>query len=275
MHFSNLVSTVLLLAASSSVLAHPSVDPETTTHLAERELEERASSPYATVYTTCKSKGKFAMTFDDGPYLYGGDIANTIKSYGGLATFFVNGNNWDCIYDRANDLKARYAAGHVIGAHTWGHDHINSLTAKEFTQQLDLLETALGKILGIKPRFFRPPYGEYNKQALKILKSRGYTVVTWNVDSGDSDGFSVTQSKNVYSSLYGTYPTSYIALNHETYSSTAYDIVNSVVPQIVQAGYKLVTVSECLGVSPYQKVFKPSKKDKTWTCKGTPAPGQA
>ena len=31
----------------------------------------------------------------------------------------VNGDNWGCIYDRADDLIARYKAGHMIGSHTY------------------------------------------------------------------------------------------------------------------------------------------------------------
>jgi peptidoglycan/xylan/chitin deacetylase (PgdA/CDA1 family) len=50
------------------------------------------------------------------------------------------------------------------------------------------METALKKILGIKPRFFRPPYGSYNNQVLEILKEYNYEVITWNVDAGDADG---------------------------------------------------------------------------------------
>lgn len=48
-------------------------------------------------------------------YMYGGAEADLIASYGGKATFFVNGNNWACIYDNADELIRRYKAGHLIG----------------------------------------------------------------------------------------------------------------------------------------------------------------
>lgn len=89
----------------------------------------------------------------------------------------MNGYNWDCIYNqpRVDDLIARYKAGHIIGSHTWGHDDITALTTEQLNRQLDLIETALVKILGVKPRFFRPPYGRYDSKSLKVLKQRGYT----------------------------------------------------------------------------------------------------
>lgn len=40
--------------------------------------------------------------------------------------------------------------------------------------ELTKVEDALKKILGIKPKFFRPPYGSYNTAALEVLHSRGY-----------------------------------------------------------------------------------------------------
>ncbi|GAA6059944.1 hypothetical protein JCM10212_003084 [Sporobolomyces blumeae] len=242
------------------------------TEFEKRSLEERASNG---VITTCKNQGQFALTFDDGPYVYGPEIDQTLAQNNAKATFFLNGNNWDCIYDRADDLKARYAAGHLLGSHTWGHDDIATLSVDELNQQLQLVEDAFKKILGVKPRFFRPPYGSYNAQALQVLKQRGYTVVNWSFDSGDSVGKSPSSSIAAYKKLAQSYPKPQIALNHETYKGTAEKVVPNVVPMLISKGYKLVTVAECLGVSPYQSVGKASKRDSSWTCDGKPGPGDA
>ncbi|KAL7337208.1 putative chitin deacetylase [Rhodotorula toruloides] len=153
-----------------------------------------------------------------GEALYGGSVASLLESNGGRGTFFVNGYNWDCIYSpaRVDDLIKRYKAGHVIGSHTWGHVDIAKITPAQLNKQLDLVETALMKILGIKPRFFRPPYGSYNSAALKVLQQRGYTVVNWYFDSGDSVGKSASQSIAAYKKIKTGSPV--IALNHEASS---------------------------------------------------------
>jgi len=184
----------------------------------------------------------------------------------------VNGYNYDCVYDYADELIARYKAGHMIASHTWNHDDITSISSTKLKQQITLVETALLKILGIKPRYFRPPYGSYNDASLKLIESMGYQVVTWDFDSGDSDGASASQSIAAYKKLYPKYPAPHIALNHETYTTTVNTVMPSVVPALVKAGYKLVTVAKCLGGNPYQVVQKPGKRDSTWTCKGTPPP---
>ncbi|CEJ00323.1 hypothetical protein G6F57_023500 [Rhizopus arrhizus] len=55
-------------------------------------VEKRAVK--AKVYTTCSVPGTIALTFDDGPYEYTWALADTLKSKGVTATFFMNGNNW-------------------------------------------------------------------------------------------------------------------------------------------------------------------------------------
>lgn len=41
--------------------------------------------------------------------------------------------------------------------------------------ELEKLETAMIKILGVRPKYFRPPYGSYTDLVLKVLSERGYT----------------------------------------------------------------------------------------------------
>ena len=53
-----------------------------------------------------------------------------------------------------------------------------------------------------------------------------------------------------------------------------WNVVPTVVPLIHDAGYKLVDLGQCLGIEPYQAVGKPGRRDKPWTCDGTPGPWQ-
>ncbi|KAK4053622.1 hypothetical protein OIO90_003861 [Microbotryomycetes sp. JL221] len=256
-------------------LPAPTLDFESDLNstLYERGLDKRA---WDGVFTKCSKSGTFALTFDDGPYTPGNKIASYLSSKGAKGTFFVNGNNYDCkfsmirIYDRADDLIARYKAGHQIGSHTWSHADITKISAQQLNQELTLVEEALRKILGIKPRWFRPPYGSYNAATVKILQSRGYGIVNWDIDTGDSLGQSTSYSIKQYDNILNTYPTGHVALNHETYTGTANTVIPNVVPKLQAKGWKLVTVAECLGHTPYQSVTTPGKRDSTWTCSGKP-----
>ncbi|KAK4048532.1 hypothetical protein OIV83_004700 [Microbotryomycetes sp. JL201] len=235
-----------------------------------RELEKRA---WDGVFTKCSKPGTFALTFDDGPYTPGNRISRYLTSKHANASFFVNGNNYDCIYNRADELIARYKAGHLIGSHTWSHSDITQISSTELHRQLDLIEEALRKILGVKPRWFRPPYGSYNAAAIKVLQSRGYGVVTWDIDTGDSLGKSTSYGIQQFDKVLNTYPSGHMSLSHETYAGTADTVIPNVVPKLLAKGWKLVTVNECLGpYSRYQSVGKPGVRDSTWTCSGKPGP---
>jgi peptidoglycan/xylan/chitin deacetylase (PgdA/CDA1 family) len=55
------------------------------------------------------------------------------------------------------------------------HPDIALLSPQALNDELSKIENALKKILGIKPKFFRPPYGSFNQAALDVLESRGYS----------------------------------------------------------------------------------------------------
>jgi hypothetical protein len=51
--------------------------------------------------TTCSRPGLAALTYDDGPYDYENKISDYLNARQIKGTFYVNGNNYECIYDEA------------------------------------------------------------------------------------------------------------------------------------------------------------------------------
>lgn len=253
----SLVVTLVNLAAPASATLH--IDDMQSTSLLSRDGK-------SAVYTRCKNEGDFALTFDDGPYKYNSEIVNELNQAGAIGTFFVNGNNYDCIYDKADELIAAFDAGHIIASHSWSHVDITTISGDQLHDDIDHIEGALKKILGIRPRLFRPPYGNYNDEALEVLKSRGYSTILWSMDSGDSTGKTVSQSEQEYKNQGRKFPQPGIGLNHETYQHTAEEIVPFAITELQKAGYKLVSVSECLGLEPYRLVEGKTNRDESWHC---------
>ncbi|KAJ9112889.1 hypothetical protein QFC19_000444 [Naganishia cerealis] len=219
-----------------------------------------------TVVSNCVNSGQVALTFDDGPYLYEGDLSSHLG--GSNATFFLNGNNWGCIYDYVDDIRALHAAGHTLGSHGWSHPHFNSLSSDEMNDELEKVEEAFIRILGLRPLYFRPPYGEYNDLLLSVLSARGYTkVFLWSDDTQDGNEVPVPESEDVYDQVALSYPEPHIILGHSVYASTANEVVPYGVSQLKDRGYKLVAVDACMGVRgdlPYEVVGKP--QNGTWQC---------
>ncbi|KAJ7881104.1 carbohydrate esterase family 4 protein [Mycena olivaceomarginata] len=226
----------------------------------------KASAPKAAVYTGCKVSNTVALTFDDGPYINQTDISKMLVDKGAKGTFFVNGYNYECIYGKkvAARLQATYSAGHQICSHTWDHPDLTDLNATEIQAESNKIDVALQKILGITTQFIRPPYGSYNNMVRQVLYNKIFII--WDFDSGDSVGASVRESENAYDQAIASNVPTLLALNHETEETTVSDVLPYAIKKLQAAGYKLVTVAECLGMAPYTSVGPLGQRDATWFC---------
>ncbi|KAI9629808.1 hypothetical protein KEM48_012588 [Puccinia striiformis f. sp. tritici PST-130] len=211
--------------------------------LHKRNLTARDGSAVP-VYTTCSTPGSFSLTFDDGPSEFSANLDATLDASNAKASFFINGNNIGCIYDYAGLLVDRFNKGHLI-AHTWSHVHCNQGNYQQLSYQLELIENAMIKILGVKPLYFRPPYGEYNDLVLQVLHDRGYKgLIMWSQDTADSLDAPASSSGIIES--YRSYPEQTNVLNHETKSLTVNEVIPSIIPILQGKGFSLQTVRLCL-----------------------------
>ena len=151
------------------------------------------------------------------------------------------------------------------------------LTNEEIDTQVQLVEDALFKIIGVVPKYIRPPYGEVDQRVIDHLHDRwGLTIVNWSDDSEDAVGASDEQIMDLYNGIAGDGShTPRIVLNHAVKDAASH-LPNQYVPQLKNAGYDLLTVAQCLDESPYKLSGYPyQERDETWTCEGKPAPGKA
>ena len=168
------------------------------------------------------------------------NISRQLIAAGGKGTFFWNGNNCEqrfwpnnnnnflngrfldgCIYDEINvkRVKYAYAQGHMVASHTWDHKDLTKLTYDQIHDEFYRVELALERLLGVKPAYLRPPYGNYNNLVRQVAYERGQKLVTWDFDSGDSTGSTPAQSNAAYDALIKKHPSTILALNHEVYGA--------------------------------------------------------
>ncbi|KAJ7284379.1 carbohydrate esterase family 4 protein [Mycena rebaudengoi] len=231
---------------------------------------DRATTPnQAIVYTSCKVPGTAAVTFDDGPWIHHAEISDLLLSKGAKGTFFVNGYNYDCIYDAdvVSRLQQVYTSGHQIASHTWSHPDLAKMkNASQIQDEYAKIDTALYKILGIKTQFIRPPYGSYSKLARQVAFQMDKCFVTWDFDSGDSVGATLAESEDDYDRAVAGHPVSLLTLNHETVNTTASSLAAYAINVLQAAGLSLVTVADCLGLPAYTSEEGLGKRDTTWFC---------
>ncbi|KAG9085480.1 Carbohydrate esterase 4 protein, partial [Ceratobasidium sp. 370] len=210
----------------------------------------------AQVVTKCTKPNTVALTFDDGPWYYLYDISKALVAAGAKGTFFFNGNNYGCIYDADNIKRVKYAydKGHQVASHTWAHKDLTTLTWDQVHDEMWRVEQALQRITGVVPAFMRPPYGNYNDNVRNVAGARGQKVTL-------SASATPAQSKQYYDQIIGEHPSTILALNHEVYETTAHQVVPYAIQKLQAAGYKLVTLAECLGEQPYQSVGTPGTPD--------------
>ncbi|KAJ7503521.1 carbohydrate esterase family 4 protein [Mycena galericulata] len=215
-----------------------------------------APPPKANVIQSCIEPNTIALTFDDGPWKYETKISDLLTKYGAKGTFFVNGYNYDCIYTEtvAANLTYTFNAGHQICSHTWSHPDLTTLNASEISQQFSLNDDALERILGIKTEFLRPPYGNYNDLVRQVAGTFNKTLVVWDWDSGDSVGESWEDTESDYDKFLAASPRipNLLPLNHETEQNTSAYVMPYVIPKLQAAGYRLVTLAECLGTNTWK-----------------------
>ncbi|MEC0231986.1 polysaccharide deacetylase family protein [Paenibacillus alba] len=128
-----------------------------------------------------KSSSGIALTFDDGPDPeFTPILLDLLQKYQIKATFFVLGSK----AEKYPHLILRiHQEGHLIGIHNYVHWANAFMTPNNVRRQLDYSVNVIENIIGIKPIFYRPPWGIINLFDLLLLKR--FRLVLWSIMVGD------------------------------------------------------------------------------------------
>lgn len=245
---------------------------------------ELGSVPYGELITTCNEPGTVALTFDDGPWQYTKDLLDILRDYEAEATFFVCGGNMGgdgqiTDYGHPRLLRRMIDEGHQVGTHTWAHSDLTTVDEYDIIDQLLFNEQALVQALGRIPTYFRPPYFSTNDAVLDTVGQLGYHVINAGVDTNDWKGdydaakqaFSQAIQQGQWDGSAGK-----IVLAHDIHDRTVHELAAYMIEHARDAGFRLVTVGECMG-DPEQNWYrdprtggsygstssKPVKRDET------------
>ncbi|CAG8634571.1 6484_t:CDS:2 [Gigaspora rosea] len=228
------------------------------------------------VIYTCQNPKTVALTFDDGPRSWTNDLLDKLDKANIKATFFMNGHNAEayCIYDYAEIIQRAYSSGHLIAHHTWSHPYMTGCSSDEVNYQLDSLNIAFKKILGVSPRYFRLPYGDGidNPSIKSAILAKGMDkIVMWDVDPQDSiAGVTESQCEATFDKETSDL-NSHIVLNHDRVENTVNQLAPYEISQLIKNGYKFDTVAGCTGDSDPKNWYNVDTgsfgtKDETWIC---------
>jgi len=217
------------------------------------------------------SEKLLALTIDDSPSpLLTREILKVLKRHNCKATFFVIGSQAEQCPDV---LEEMVADGHELANHTMVDAASFRLPLQELERQVDVCEELLAKYsrsklpnpshglpalaplphsssCGPPPpssqqiKWFRPGHGWVTPGMLQLVKHKGYRLALGSVFGNDPWVKSPALLKWYYT--YRAYPGA-IMIIHDGLDPSRFqtvDVLDTVLPRLVQQGYRVTTVSD-------------------------------
>lgn len=179
-------------------------------------------------------KKMVALTFDDGPGRYTGEIVQCLKKYNSRATFFVLGCNVDS-YKSA--LKAADKAGCQIGNHSYSHKDLTRLSRKAVQAQIKDTDKKVKNVIGKTPSLVRTPGGATNAE---VQNAVGKPVILWSIDTLD---WKTRDRDKTVKAVLNNVKDGDIVLMHDIHEPSK-EAALILIKELNRRGYQLVTVSE-------------------------------
>ena len=100
----------------------------------------------------------------------------------------------------------------------------------------------INNILGIKPEYFAPPAGAYNKDTLKAAKDLNYKVILWSIDTIDWRTDS-TKDKIINRVIENSHNSAIVLLHPKSETIKALPII---IDKLQQNGYEIGKISDII-----------------------------
>jgi peptidoglycan/xylan/chitin deacetylase (PgdA/CDA1 family) len=157
------------------------------------------------------SGNRAALTFDDGP---GADatprILENLRQLDVHATFFVLGAE----VCRAPELTRRIVAeGHELGLHGFSHPPYDKLGPEQARDDLEQGLEAIHSTTGIRPQWFRPPFGRLSPSSHQLCLNMNLKIAYWSAWGLDWEGIN---SQAIYAEVIPDLASGAIVLLHDT-----------------------------------------------------------
>lgn len=189
---------------------------------------------------------KIALTFDDGPFPnYTQMILDILKIHNVKATFFVVG---EMVKAYPHVAKRIVDEGHDIGNHSYTHPMLTWLSKPRALFEIAQTDAIVKKVTGQTPKFFRPPYGSYQKTAYRLAEEQGHKIILWSADCRD---WSKPGVQSIVTRVMRGVKPGAIILLHDGGGNRMQTVkaTEILIQQLIKSDYKIVTLSEMLNAN--------------------------
>ena len=180
------------------------------------------------------AKPMIAITFDDGPSKFTMQLLEQLEAYDARATFFMVGTN---VPKYPETVKKMKEIGCELGNHTTNHPRLINLDVAGIQNEINATNQAIQSVVGESATLMRPPYGAVNEV---VQSAVGLPLAMWSVDTRDWEQKDMAFVKNY---VLNAAKDGEIILLHDIHETTVQAVLQ-VIPELVNRGYQLVTVSE-------------------------------
>ena len=207
----------------------------------------------AAIQNRCQANGVVALSFDDGPADYTGQLLNTLSDKKVKATFHLT---TQYLTDpNVQETISRIAGdGHLVGLRTEPSWDLFQMSDDQIKASISRQSQVMAEFLGYQPILIRLPYKKYDDRVLRAIESTGAVVTVHNLETYDYTGDTnrILKAYQVSLNLAGKGAGSFISVQHDGVSASV-----SVVPQVIDLirslSYKIIKLDECLGLGDLTK----------------------
>ncbi|MBC7806683.1 MAG: polysaccharide deacetylase family protein [Akkermansiaceae bacterium] len=232
---------------SATALSHiesvVAIDPDFRDARASlRTFNRQVAGPCEGIWKGQTTERIVALTFDDGPKPEANRtpaLLNALKKENALATFFVVGK----MVEKSPELVTRmFDEGHEIANHSFSHPNLTYLSASAVERELCRTSVAVRDLTGVRPRFYRPPGGNFNTQTVDAARALGLAGAYWTLDAIRLETAPLPPAQLTKYVLQNVRPGSIVLLHNAPENTVA--AVPDIVRGLRERGYKIVTLSE-------------------------------
>lgn len=173
-------------------------------------------------------------------------ILSILKKYNVKGTFFIMGGWVNYSEENVNKLKAIKEGGHEIGNHSYKHPSFTKIGADKMKEEIEKTNEIIQKYTGDKPKLFRFPSGDYNKETFLKIRNFGYIAIQWDVDSVDWKEASPEMEYNRV--MKNVKPGSIILFHNAKYTPQNLD---RIIKDLIDKGYEFKPVGEMIFFEDY------------------------
>ncbi len=194
------------------------------------------------------SEKMVCLTFDDGPDdVITPQVLNILKRNHVKASFFFVGNKLD---QHPDVVQRAYREGHLVLSHSWSHQQLNLMEHQEIRREIQLTEDKLYELIGQRPAFIRPPFGQIDKKVTDVIKGKGGKIILWSIDT--SDGSQGEKGSIVKNATEHIRPGDVILLHCDGDKTETVKALPEIITSLREKGYQFVDLGEMLQINPYQ-----------------------